>query len=198
METPVRRKYIPPQRRRQILAAAMELFSHSGYHGVTVDAIAQQAGISKGNLYWHFKSKREILQLLLHEIVERLFLPPQEVLESDAPPREKLRAITKRLLDTAEANPEAVSLMLQMAAQSELREIASSHYSFWMRHYVNLIAPLFASLGEDDPERIAMLYAATIDGLMALVVLGPRIYDKEKLMAALEQKFLSSTGGKDV
>ncbi|MCJ7521327.1 MAG: TetR/AcrR family transcriptional regulator, partial [Dehalococcoidia bacterium] len=60
METPVRRKNIPPQRRQQIFEAAAELFSHSGYHGVTVDAIARRAGISKGNLYWYFNSKREI------------------------------------------------------------------------------------------------------------------------------------------
>ena len=191
MESPLKRKDIPPQRRRQILAAATELFSHSGYHGVTVDAIAQRAGISKGNLYWYFKSKQEIFQLLFDDLAERLFLPSQEILESDMPPWEKLRDVTRSLLANAEANPEAISLILQIAGQRELSKIVSSSYSLWMRNYIDSLMPLFTAMGEEDPEGVATLYAATIDGLMAQVVMGPDIYDREKMTAVLEERFIS-------
>ena len=198
METPVKRKYIPPQRRRQILAAAMELFSHSGYHGVTVDAIAQRAGISKGNLYWYFKSKQEIFQLHFDHVVEVLFTPVVKIMESDMLPREKLRALAQSYLDSAEANPKAVHLMWQIATQPELKDLLSSEYQLWINPFIDYLTPLFAEIGEKEPEGVAMLYAFTLDALMFLVIIGPGIYDREKLMAALEQKFLSSTGGKDV
>ena len=60
-----------------------------------------------------------------------------------------------------------------------------------MRHYIDYLTPLFAAIGEEKPKDIAMLYAATIDGLIGLVAMGPDIYDREKLMAVLQERFIS-------
>lgn len=198
MESPLKRKDIPPQRRRQILTAAAELFSHSGYHGVTVDAIAQRAGISKGNLYWYFKSKQEIFQLLIDRVAGKLFTPVAETMESDAPPRDKLRALAQSCLDSAEADPRAVHLMWQIATQPELEDLLSSEFQVWINPFIDYLTLLFAEIGEEEPEGVAMLYAFTLDALMFLVVIGPDIYDRGKLMAALEQKFISSGREQDV
>ncbi|MCJ7522659.1 MAG: TetR/AcrR family transcriptional regulator [Dehalococcoidia bacterium] len=198
METPVRRKNIPPQRRRQIFEAAAELFSHSGYHGVTVDAIARRAGISKGNLYWYFNSKREIFQLLVDQVIEKLFIPVVAEMEKEETPRERLRALARSCLASAEANPEAIHLMWQIGSQPELKEQLSVEYSLWMGPFIHYLTPLFTELGEKEPEGIAMLYAFTLDSLMFVSVISPDFYDKDKLMAALEEKFFSSRGERDV
>jgi AcrR family transcriptional regulator len=191
MKTKLKRKDIPPQRRKQILDAAKALFAHRGYHGVTVDAIAAWAGISKGNLYWYFKSKQDILHLLFDDIVEQLTGPSGVILNSDISPQDKLRAFALSHLHAAEAYPDAVSLMLQIAGQQELKDMVSSGYSLWMRHYVDSLTPLFTVLGEENPETIAMLYATTIDGLMAMVAMGPGMYDNEKIMTIIEERFIS-------
>jgi AcrR family transcriptional regulator len=191
------RKDIPPQRQKQILNAARALFARSGYHGVTVDAIATWSGISKGNLYWYFKSKQDILHLLCDNIVENLTTPWQVILKSDISPQDKLRAFARSHLEAAEAHPEAVSLMLQIAGQQELNDMISSGYSLWMRHNIDSLTPLFVAMGEKDPETVATLYAATIDGLMAMVAMGQGLYDKEKILAVIEKRFISSGGKKD-
>ncbi len=196
-EAPVKRKDIPLQRRRQIFEAASELFSHSGYHGVTVDAIAQRAGISKGNLYWYFRSKQEIFQLLIDHIAGSVFSPVAEALESDAPPREKLRALAQNCLDASEADPDAVYLMWQIATQPELKDMLSSEFQLWIDPFIGHLTRLFAQIGEKGPEGVAMLYAFTLDALMFLVLISPGIYDRTKLIAALEEKFLSPRGGED-
>jgi AcrR family transcriptional regulator len=197
MVSPVKRKDIPPQRRQQIFDAASELFAHSGYHGVTVDAIAQRAGISKGNLYWYFRSKQEIFQLLIDNIVARIFTPVAEAMVSDAPPRDKLRALAQNCLDAADADPRAVHLMWQIATQPELKDLLSSEFQLWIEPFIDHLTRLFAQIGEKEPEGVAMLYAFTIDSLMFLVIVSPGIYDREKLMAALEDKFINSMGGED-
>jgi AcrR family transcriptional regulator len=51
----------------RILTEAMRLFLEKGYHGTSVDDITQAAGLTKGALYWHFKSK----DALLRKIIER-------------------------------------------------------------------------------------------------------------------------------
>ena len=191
-----KRKDLPQQRQSQILTAATELFSQHGYHGVTVDAIAQQVGISKGNIYWYFKSKQEIFLQLFDYLAEQLFMPAQDVLKADLPPREKLRTLTRGLLEAYEANPEIISLVMQIAGLRELREMVSYDYTLWMRQYIDLLAPLFAEIGEEKPEEIALFYAVTLDGLIGCFLMGAEIYDKETIMGILEERFIDfiSTG----
>ena len=47
--------------KNQILDTAVIVFSKSGYYTATVDDIAKEAGIAKGSIYYHFKSKEDLL-----------------------------------------------------------------------------------------------------------------------------------------
>ena len=53
--------------RRQVLDAALELFSHQGYRATGVKEIAEAAGVSTGNVYHHFPDKEAIFRTLLDE-----------------------------------------------------------------------------------------------------------------------------------
>jgi AcrR family transcriptional regulator len=61
--------------REQILAAALELFSHRGYGATSVRDIANEAGLSKGNVYHHFPDKETIFRALLDHYFEQLSDP---------------------------------------------------------------------------------------------------------------------------
>ena len=52
-------------RRRQLLAAAQEVFVAQGYHGAAMDDIAERAGVSKPVLYQHFPGKLELYLALI-------------------------------------------------------------------------------------------------------------------------------------
>ena len=60
--------------RKKILAAALEVFSAKGFHGTTVDEIAERAGLGKGTVYRHFHSKKglfsELIRLKVAELEE--------------------------------------------------------------------------------------------------------------------------------
>ena len=53
--------------RRQVLDAALHLFSHQGYRATTMREIADEAGVSTGNCYHHFEDKETIFRTLLDE-----------------------------------------------------------------------------------------------------------------------------------
>ncbi|HEY3296507.1 MAG TPA: TetR/AcrR family transcriptional regulator [bacterium] len=57
-------------RREQILDAASKMFIAQGYENSSVDDIAKLAGLSKGSIYWYFRSKLEILFELTDRCVE--------------------------------------------------------------------------------------------------------------------------------
>lgn len=50
-----------------IFDAAIKVFSSSGYDAATMDDIAVTAGVAKGTLYYHFKSKEEIFKFIIFE-----------------------------------------------------------------------------------------------------------------------------------
>jgi AcrR family transcriptional regulator len=56
-----------PYTRQQILDASLRLFSERGFARTTVRDIARQAGITDAAIYYHFDSKRELLEALVEE-----------------------------------------------------------------------------------------------------------------------------------
>src|SRR3569833_4089829 len=52
-------------RRKQLLAAAQQVFVAHGYHAAAMDDIAERAGVSKPVLYQHFPGKLELYLALL-------------------------------------------------------------------------------------------------------------------------------------
>ena len=73
------------QSRRQVLDAALQLFSTHGYRATNVREIAESAGVSTGNVYHHFGDKETIFRALLDEfwvIVESRRFPFTRALSS--------------------------------------------------------------------------------------------------------------------
>ena len=61
--------------RQQILDAALKLFSHRGYGATSVRDIAEEAGLSKGNVYHHFPDKETIFRALIDRYFEAMSAP---------------------------------------------------------------------------------------------------------------------------
>lgn len=61
-----------PARREQLLEVALDVFATTGYHGTSMNDVAEAAGVTKPVLYQHFESKRELYRALLDEVGNRL------------------------------------------------------------------------------------------------------------------------------
>src|SRR5689334_12154952 len=59
-------------RRKQLLAAAQDVFVAQGFHAAAMDDIADRAGVSKPVLYQHFPGKRDLYLALLEQHVDEL------------------------------------------------------------------------------------------------------------------------------
>jgi AcrR family transcriptional regulator len=55
----------------RILNQATRIFLEKGYHGTSIDNITQAAGLTKGALYWHFRSKEDLLKRIIKEYEKR-------------------------------------------------------------------------------------------------------------------------------
>lgn len=76
--TTARARLEPDERRRQILAAAQELFSERHYGAVSLDEIAAKAGVARGLINHYFGTKRDLYVEVVREMVR---VPPLSVPE---------------------------------------------------------------------------------------------------------------------
>lgn len=63
----IQTEQIRAESREKILATAQRLFAEQGYEGTNVSDIAREAGMSQGNIYWYFPSKKDIFKAILEE-----------------------------------------------------------------------------------------------------------------------------------
>ncbi|WP_339230434.1 TetR/AcrR family transcriptional regulator [Aeribacillus sp. FSL K6-2833] len=67
----VRRRLTQEERKKEtrqlLLESAVEIFARFGFHGASVDKIAEHAGFSKGAVYAHFRSKEELFLAILEQ-----------------------------------------------------------------------------------------------------------------------------------
>src|SRR2546421_2825463 len=118
-ETKQRRRYAPrmppEERREQLVDAALSVILEQGYGGVSIEAIARAAGVTRPVIYDHFPN----LGTLLHVLVEREERFSREQLErvvpddpGDSDPVEVLAGSVRRFLDAVTARPATWRIIL--------------------------------------------------------------------------------------
>jgi len=110
--------------RSDIVRAAAQIFRDKGYHGASMQDIADAVGLQKASLYHHVSGKQEILAAILDEALDRLIADLQPIAESSQPPEERLRRAVRQYLlrVTASADLAAVLLLEHRSLEPPLRQ----------------------------------------------------------------------------
>jgi TetR/AcrR family transcriptional regulator len=103
METQ-RKTRIQIENQERILDAALEVFSERGYRGATIDQIAEQAGMSKPNLLYYFRRKKDMYEALITRLLDTWLEPLQE-LDGDGDPLPELQSYIRRKLEMSRDFP---------------------------------------------------------------------------------------------
>lgn len=72
----------PEERRAEIIAAARELFDTQGYEKTTMRHVMERLGIAKGTIYHYFRSKEELLEMVVSETVDEIAVMLEQFVES--------------------------------------------------------------------------------------------------------------------
>jgi AcrR family transcriptional regulator len=84
--------------RERVVRVATDLFATNGYHGTGVQEIATAAGLGRGALYWHIKSKEDLLYEISMTLLEPITARAREIASSDAPTTDQIRTLARELL----------------------------------------------------------------------------------------------------
>ncbi len=102
------------QRREQILAAARAVAARDGIAGLTVRAVAGEAGLSHGLVLFHFKRKEQLVAALLDGVLEAT-LTLEVPADVEGLPRalDRLRALLRREVNRLAHEPDRIRLLLE-------------------------------------------------------------------------------------
>lgn len=157
-------------KRERILEVAGAMFVAQGYNGVTMEAIAEAAPVSKPTLYNHFTDKSALFFAVMEERSQKMFRTFQENLEVERSVEETLRGIGQSFLDII-LKPETLAMFRIMIGEGvKYPELGQLFYEVGPKRTVGLLADYFRKLDEkgllivSDPEISANFFLNMIKG----------------------------------
>jgi AcrR family transcriptional regulator len=106
-------------RRKQLLAAAQEVFVAQGYHSAAMDDIAERAGVSKPVLYQHFPGKLELYLALLDTHCDAIVAMMWDAMSATTDNKERVSGAVSAYFDFIDHKSEAFRLVFESDLRNE-------------------------------------------------------------------------------
>jgi AcrR family transcriptional regulator len=154
-----------PERRAQLLDVARRLFGTAGYHQVSMDAVAREAGVTKPILYDHFPSKRDLYLALLDADLTTLHDRVRSALDAPTGNRERIRSSFQAYFDFVDEHAEGFRLLMQetVGAEDDFRH----HVEAFRAQILSEVADLIT---RESQGRLDRVHAETVAlGLIGMV-----------------------------
>ena len=184
-------------RRDQIIAAAAECFTRSGYHVTTMADIAEAAGVSKGTPYLYFPGKEALFIALYEEwdcaLAARVDAAVGELPEpARGSPRVVLAAVASAIAAHVTGNPQTCRVLMEATTLAAYEPAIAATVRTADAASLGQLTGLFQAgiaAGQwppgTDPALQARLFTAGLYGLMAQWHTAPGSFSLETAMAAL-------------
>jgi len=188
------RKESKEKRINDITDAAMEIFIKKGYENATMEAIAEGAGISKGGLYHHFKSKDMVLMSVNQKISENIEKIMYGAMGMPSVKEGLLYYIENYLRYWLEHPRETTFLFLSMTKMLDNPELLE-YYQQFTGDYMKQLEEAFKMgvlLGEfipHDTKTSAVTLVAAMDGIICYMILDEQL-KLEEVVKRFEEKFI--------
>jgi AcrR family transcriptional regulator len=181
-----------PQRRDQILRAALRLFHERGYDATSMNDIGAATGITGPGIYRHFANKQEILEVAVLEAGGRAVRTINRAVEEATDPRARLRRLVSAFISLAIDNPD-----LTVMGVRERRHLTPATRR-WLDRYDQQHRRLWEeSLLEARPELSADEAHVIVAGAVSLIigaVAGKTPLPRERLAELVEAMVIEAIG----
>lgn len=181
----------------RVIESAAKLFLQRGFHEVSMDRVAEQAGVTKVTIYQHFVSKEDLLERCLKWRLERRESALDHVLSSDLKPAEALLRIFSWMEENAQkqgfsgcAFLKATSEVALHKGKSGIREVAKAAKQS-LRDRCTVLA---SAAGCADAAAVGSTCALLIDGAQALSLIEQSAEPFRAAREAAEALLFQHTG----
>ena len=179
--------------RKAIQEAVVNLVTRTGTRKITMDKVAAEAGLSKGCLYIHFNSKKDLLESVKTASFKPLGDQLQEILNGSLTPNQKIESIVHRLFSYFDENRGLFRFLLEEReiAQSQAMRQKNSRYRNFVERIANVLDDGVASglFRHMDSKKVASIFIEAMIAMTARRLLeetpGPLDEDARLLIQVL-------------
>ncbi len=183
-----KRPDLSEDRKNEILDAALEVFGEMGLSDASVDDVVRRSGLSKGTLYWYFKSKDRLIGALMKRFFGQELEKVRRLQQGPGTVRERLLRYSRDVVVVVKRMPRALTL--------EFFAVAVRHKTvrkFMGALYARYCAELAAVVGEGmqrgefrkvDADQTAAAITGLCEGLILLWALEPEVFPFDKFFEA--------------
>jgi TetR/AcrR family transcriptional regulator, cholesterol catabolism regulator len=167
--------------RDRLFSAAAELIGERGFHGTTVDDIVERAGVAKGTVYYHFKSKEALFDALLNEHFARLSDALRSAADDARTPADALRALVRTELDYIHENQAASKVLMSELWRTD-RAWQETLHVLRERYVIVFHDVLLAGVASREfrADLDLPITASALFGLVATTALDWLVFDPER------------------
>jgi AcrR family transcriptional regulator len=123
-----------PSKRDELLTAGAAHVRRAGAAGLTLDAVATAAEVSKGGLLYHFPTKQALVAALVEDVLDRFETDVDARAAADPRPRAWAHAYVDATFDVSSSQPDVASALLTGAdADAGLLERCAARFDAWGR-----------------------------------------------------------------
>jgi AcrR family transcriptional regulator len=177
-----------PARREQLLDVTTQLAVEQGFHAVSVEAIAQRAGITRALVYQHFGDLQALLEAVIERETARALAQVSETTLTDlsaGDPKALMLESLQAYLHAVRDHPRTWQLVLmppEGAPQSLRQSIVKGRQSVLARLTL-AVQPALSTDSMNDAELTARLLSAIADEYARLILIDSARYSPERLLA---------------
>ena len=198
---PYTRRLPPAERRAQLLDAALAIIARDGYAGVSIDAIAREAGVTRPVVYGVFDGLGDLLYALLDRTEERALTQLMSVVPDDLgtdPPRELIARVVRALVETVKADPLTWRpiLLAPEGTPIDVRDRIDRDREVVRRRFQALLelgAAVRPGTAPIDSELTAHALLGVAEYFGRMIVAEPEMFDGERLVRAVDA-FVAAVG----
>ena len=173
--------------RSQLIDAAKAVIHEKGYYAVSLEEVAQRAGMSRGAIYGNFANREE----LIVAVVETLWQPVVPKLQPGASFKDQMHIVGKAVAEAAKARRSmavgAASFQLYALSNEHMRaRIAKENAKIYRMLAKGIIRYIPADKLPMTPNKFVRVMHALTDGLMFEHFMAPDLITEDVIVSAFE------------
>jgi AcrR family transcriptional regulator len=181
---------VSEERRTQIITAAIKVFAQEGFANTRMDDVSAEAGLSKGLLYWYFKSKEEIIIAIADVLFGAEFRKMQELTIEDQSARSCLESFLDIFLEDLRGMMKVAPVIYEFYALAFRNPTIRKVMQEYLGRFVAIMEPIVwhgMDTGEftpGDARQVTIAIASALEGTLLLWAYAPELVQPEEQLRA--------------
>lgn len=179
---------IREERKVQIMNVALELIAEEGFNKVSISKIAKKAEISKGLMYNYFKSKEELILLVMLDGFDQL-ISAFDANKDGTLTSDEMHFFIDKTFETLETNITFWRMYFMVMLQPDVFKLIQPYMHQMLSPFMETSVNYFIEKGYEDPEAETQFFAAMLDGVGLRFVMDPENFPLEGIKKKLHNMY---------